>query len=91
VPAQSATSPSDESRVLAGVPIEIDARGQFRDLLAFVSDIPRHDVLIALSDVTLDDSDDRSLKPQLNAKIHATVFRYHGVAEEETPHASRPL
>jgi Tfp pilus assembly protein PilO len=91
VPAPSTTPPRNEDRVLAGAPIEIDARGQFRDLLAFVSDLPRHNVLIDLSDITLDDSDDRSLKPQVNAKIHATVFRYHGLAEEETPHASRPL
>lgn len=91
VPASATTPPKDEDRVLAGAPIEIDARGHFRDLLAFVSDLPRHDVLIALNDITLDDNDDRSFKPQLNAKIHATVFRYHGLAEEETPHASGPL
>jgi Tfp pilus assembly protein PilO len=91
VPTPSTTPARDEDRVLVGAPIEIDARGQFRDLLAFVSDLPRHDALIALSDMTLDDSDDPSFKPQLNAKIHATVFRYRGFAEEGTPHASGPL
>ncbi len=91
VPAPSSAPKSDDDRVLAGATIEIDARGHFRDLLAFVSDLPRHDVLIALSDMTLDNSDDRSFKPQLHAKIHATVFRYNGLAEEETPHASGPL
>jgi len=76
---------------LSGAPIEIDVRGQFRDLLAFVSDLPRHDVLIDVSDVSLGDEDQRSLRPTLDARIHATVFRYRGTAEEEIKDASQPL
>jgi Tfp pilus assembly protein PilO len=89
VPTTPAAKPDDRS--LMGTPIEIDVRGHFRDLLAFVSDLPRHNVLIDVSDVNLDDDSDRSLKPVLNAKIHAIIFRYRGAEGEETQHASRAL
>ncbi len=89
VPAITATPAASSS--LSGTPIEIDVRGQFRDLLAFVSDLPRHNVLIDVSDVSLGDEDQRSLRPVLDARIHATVFRYRGIAGEEIKYASRTL
>jgi Tfp pilus assembly protein PilO len=75
---------------LAGTSFEIDTRGHFRDLLAFVSDLPRHNVLIDIDDIDLVDRGDRSLKPVLGATIHATVFRYQGAVEGET-HAAGNL
>jgi len=79
------------STALVGTPIEIDVGGHFRNLLAMVSDLPRHNVLIEVNDVSLDDDGDRSLRPVLSAKIHATVFRYHANTEEEMGYASKPL
>lgn len=79
----------DES-TMVGTAVEIDVRGRFRDLLAFVSDLPRHNVLIDISDIDLVDRGDRSLKPVLGATIHATVFRFQSTPERET-HASGTL
>lgn len=94
-PASSPTPPvqgqSASSSALEGTPVEIDVRGRFRDVLGFVSDLPRHNVLIDVSDLNLADDGDRSVKPVLSAKIHATVFRYRGIAEEGTQHASGTL
>ena len=92
VPAPS-SAPVQASRAsvdnrLQGVPIEVDVRARFRDVLAFVSDLPRHNVLIDLHDVNLADEGDRSATPVLRVKIHATIFRYRGTAEEEAQHAS---
>jgi Tfp pilus assembly protein PilO len=79
------------STPLAGVPIEVDARGHFRELLAFVSDVPRHDVLIDMSDISLDGEGNHTPSPVLSAKIHATLFRYRGTAREEMEYASGSL
>lgn len=93
-PVASASPPPAQARLvdstLVGTAVEIDVRGRFRDLLAFVSDLPRHNVLIDVSDIDLADRGDRSLKPVLGATIHATVFRYQGTPERET-HASGSL
>jgi Tfp pilus assembly protein PilO len=84
-------APPVASSLLAGAPIEIDVRGHFRELLAFVSDLPRHNVLIDVSDVSLDDDGDGAPSPILSAKIHATLFRYRGNAGEEMEYASGAL
>jgi Tfp pilus assembly protein PilO len=76
---------------LVGTAMEIDVRANFRDLLAFISDLPRHNVLIDVSDVSLVDRGDRSAKPVLGAKIQATIYRYQGVAEREDANASGSL
>jgi Tfp pilus assembly protein PilO len=76
---------------LVGTPMEIDVRAHFRDLLAFISDLPRHNVLIDITDVSLVGSGDRSPKPVLGAKIQATIYRYQGAAEEEKANDSGSL
>lgn len=81
VPATAATPAPGTS--LVGTPVEIDVRGGFRNLLALVSDLPRHNVLIDVNDVSLDDNGNRSATPVLSAKIHATIFRYHAKTGEE--------
>lgn len=87
--APSATQPADN--VLAGTAISIDVRGTFRDILAFISDLPRHNVLIDVSDINLVDRGDHSSKPVLGGTIHATVFRYKGPREGESQHDSGAL
>ncbi|MGC2130306.1 MAG: type 4a pilus biogenesis protein PilO [Candidatus Aquilonibacter sp.] len=82
---------STSSNAFAGTALEFDVRGRFREVLAFVADLPRHNVLINVSDLNLAGEGDRSVKPILSAKIHATVFRYRGIAEEEAQHASGTL
>jgi Tfp pilus assembly protein PilO len=76
---------------LVGTAIEIDVRGRFRNILAFISDLPRHNVLIEVSDISLVDGGDHSPKPTLGATIRATVFRYKGLTEGESQHVSRAL
>jgi Tfp pilus assembly protein PilO len=87
--APPAARPADSA--LIGTAIEIDARGGFRDILAFISDLPRHNVLIDVSDINIIERGDHSTKPVLGATIHATVFRYKGVKEGEIQHASGAL
>lgn len=87
VPAPAA-SPGPSDNVLGGNPIEVEVRGRFRDILAFISDLPRHNVLIDVSDINLTDRGEHSAKPVLGATIHATMYRYLGVADRETQHAS---
>ena len=89
--ASPAPNTAQTDNALAGTAMEIDVRGRFRDLLAFISDLPRHNVLIEVSDINLADRGDRSNKPVLGATIYATVFRYQGIAEGDTLHASRAL
>lgn len=86
-----ASSPHSSDNALVGTAIEIDVRGQFRDVLAFISDLPRHNVLIDLSDASLVDSGVRSAKPVLDAKIHASIYRYLGIAERDKTNASGSL
>jgi Tfp pilus assembly protein PilO len=78
--------PADKA--LVGSPIEIDVRGRFRDILAFISDLPRQNVLIDVSDINLVGRGDHSAKPVLGVTIHATIYRYQGIVERETEHAS---
>jgi hypothetical protein len=87
--APAAARPADSA--LTGTALEIDARGGFRDILAFISDLPRHNVLIDVSDVNIIERGDHSPKPVLSATIHATVFRYKGIKEGEIQHAAGTL
>ena len=90
-PAPPAQGQNTLSSSLAGTALEVDVRGRFRDVLAFVADLPRHNVLISVSDVNLTAEGERPVKPILNAKINAIVFRYRGIAEEEAQHATGTL
>lgn len=81
-----AAQPADGA--LVGSPIEIDVRGRFRDILAFVSDLPRQNVLVEVRDINLADRGDHSAKPVLGATIHATIYRYQGIAERKVQHGS---
>jgi Tfp pilus assembly protein PilO len=75
------------SEALEGMPIELGLHGSFRQLLALISDLPRHDVLIDVQDVDLL-ADDDSNSPLLNAKLHAIVYRYYDVAKTEVQNVS---
>lgn len=76
---------------LRGMPLEIDARGSFRALLAFAADLPRHDVLIEIDDLNLAATPSRSRSPVLEAKIEATIYRYNPAPETEVTHAPGTL
>jgi len=89
VPAPAASaSPVPQAGALAGTTVQIDVRGHFRDILAFTSDLPRHNALIEIHDVSLIDRGDRSPAPVLGATIHATLFRYRDAGQRETQHAA---
>jgi Tfp pilus assembly protein PilO len=89
--AAASAAPRPPDSTLTGTAIEIDARGGFRDILAFISDLPRHNVLIDVSDINITERGDHSPKPVLGATIHATVFRYKSIKEGEIEHASGAL
>jgi Tfp pilus assembly protein PilO len=84
-------APPAPSAGLSGTPLEIDAHGSFRALLAFAADLPRHDALIEVDDVDLAAAPTRSPAPALDAKIDATIYRYHPASDPEVTHAPGTL
>lgn len=84
-PAVSPKSPDH----LPTVPWTIGVRGEFRDVIRFISDIPRHDALVDVHDVDLTARPSaKSTSPALDVTIHALVYRVPALAFEEIPHAS---
>lgn len=73
---KSVSSPDDRGR-LRGDPVTLGARGHFRDLVALLADLPRHDVLLEISDVELTaiDRGGAAPKPLLDATIRGKLYR----------------
>lgn len=60
---------------LDGYDIAIVVHGGFRDIVSFVADLPRHNVLVSLNDVTMTLDGKATMRPILNATVNATVYR----------------
>jgi Tfp pilus assembly protein PilO len=89
VPAVAQASPAPQALPSTGpfdqTNIEIDLSGRFDNILRFVSDLPRHDALLEIRDVSLSQSGGRGL----SATLHATLYRYHGgLPSEDGNHVS---
>lgn len=61
--------------VLAPQDLSIVVRGPFRNIVALVADLPRHDVLVDVRDIQLSSSEATRKAPVLNVTLHATVYR----------------
>lgn len=59
-------------------PVTIGVRGNYRDAIAAIADLTRHDVLIELEGATLSATSRRDGLSQVDAVVQATL--YHGVA-----------
>lgn len=89
VPDPPVSVPGAVAETLPSVPWTIGVRGQFRDIVAFLSDVPRHDALVDVRDLELTArprSESRS--PALDVTIHALVYRVPALAFEEKPHVA---
>ncbi len=61
--------------VLATTDVAISLRGPFRNIVAFVSDLPRHDVLIDVRDIQLSSTQTVHRPPVLDVTLHTTMYR----------------
>lgn len=93
VAAPSAASPSSSAPALdplIAAPVTLGLRGHFRDVVALLVDLPKHDVLIDLHDVqmTARDSDRLSNQPSLDVTVQATIYRIRSLAFSEGTNAA---
>jgi Tfp pilus assembly protein PilO len=75
-PQAAQTAPAGPEKLLEDVPVSVGIQGRFRDLVAFVSDLPRHEALIAVNGVDLQ-AHDRSGAPLLDGSLRLTLYRLH--------------
>lgn len=69
------------------VPLEITLSGRFANVLHFVSDLTRHDLLIETAD--LDISNPQGNNAELAVVVHATLYRFKGtLPSKEVDHAA---
>jgi len=87
-------APAPSSRrtdTLRSFAVTLNVRGRFRNIVAMLADVPRHEVLVGVRDVTLQTAQ----RPQsgvvsLDATVRATVYRV-GKRTTEESHASQSL
>lgn len=60
---------------LAPEDISIVVRGPFRNVVALVADLPRHDVLVDIRDIQLSSTEAVRTPPVLDVTLHATIYR----------------
>ena len=84
--AHSTSSPAGAVRADPLVPsdVAISARGPFRNVVALVADLPRHDVLIDVHDVQLTATESDRVPPLLDVTLHATIYRLAALLPSET-------
>lgn len=87
--APDAAHPESNADPLLGAPATLGLTGHFRDIVAFLADVSRHDVLIAINDVSLGAATDApgSGSPVLNVVAHTTFYRIRPTALTEIDHA----
>lgn len=68
----SAPAPPD---VLSGSDVAIAVRGPFRNVVALVADLPRHDVLIDIHGIQLTSMAQERRPPVLDVTLHSTIYR----------------
>ena len=91
-PDQVSTAESDLKEQLAPYALEIGLRGRFSDMLALVSDLPRHEVLIGVAQVDLTSlARPSSDRPELDATLHATIYRVRPTYSAEVSDATGTL
>ncbi len=63
------------SDALSGSDVAISVRGTFRNIVALVADLPRHDVLIDAHDIQLASTEGDRKPPVLDVTLHSTIYR----------------
>ena len=74
---------------LAGTPVTLSMRGRFRNVVAALSDLPKHDVLLDIQDADLRSSA-ASRRPVLDVVVRATIYHLN-IAEEKEPQRVRSI
>src|SRR5215469_14425180 len=79
------TTPSGHDD-LNGTDVAIGVRGPFRNVVDFIADLPRHDVLVEIHNAQISSSDTTQQSPVLEVTLNATIYRLTG-QPLEAPHA----
>ena len=74
IPAAASASPPTAG-ALQGDPVTVAVHGKFRDIIAMLSDLPRHDALIETDGIAMSARTERSTSPILDATVNATLYR----------------
>ncbi len=78
-----AASNQNGSSAIEATALEIALRGTFSDVLAFISDLPRHDPLVEVQTASFSSAARQAATPSLDVTLHATLFRFRGLASLE--------
>jgi hypothetical protein len=76
------TAPSPQALIPSDLSISV--RGPFRSVVALITDLPRHDVLIDVHDVQLSTTQTGRVPPLLDVTLHSTVYRLSAPLPLET-------
>lgn len=71
----TAAASSARDDVLSGSDVAISVRAPFRNIVALVADLPRHDVLIDIHDIQLTVIGAERKPPVLDVTLHSTIYR----------------
>jgi hypothetical protein len=88
-PVDAGAAPATRDPLIA-MPVTLGVRGRFRNLIALLSDLPRHEVLIGVDDVAFT-AHENNLTPLLDATVHLTIYRLEHVHDTEGPHVAGTL
>ena len=86
-PAAPAPRAAGTSGPFDATSIEIGLRGRFDKVLQFVSDLPRHESLLEIRDMSFSQSGGDGLA----VTVHATLYQYRGNLPSEDSRASSPV
>jgi hypothetical protein len=85
-PVDPSATPAPRDALIA-MPVTLGVRGHFRNVIALLSDLPRHNVLIGVDDVALT-ARGSSSSPLLDATVHLTIYRLVGGYDREGSHVA---
>jgi hypothetical protein len=74
-PATGAPAPQAQRALASGGDVSLGVRGPFRNVISFIADLPRHDVLIEIHNAQLSSADIQQHHPMLEVTINATIYR----------------
>jgi hypothetical protein len=69
------TEKAHQEDLLSGSDVAISVRGPFRNVIALVADLPRHDVLIDIHDIQITSTGALRKPPVLDVTLHSTIYR----------------
>ena len=90
-PENAVTARSASSEPFDRTTVEIALTGEFPKILDFVADVPRHAVLLDVRAISLADSGNAGVSPQLSVTLDATLYRFRGAMPQEDSDASASL